>query len=59
MRKEMGAMATFNIDVSVGIFEGGAGSDVFNFFTDMPYFLDAVRPNFIEGGAGNDNFYCN
>ena len=72
-------MATFNIDVPYGIFQGGArddvfnltrrglylrvygngGDDVFNFFTDMPYFLDAVRPNFIEGGDGNDTFYCN
>jgi Ca2+-binding RTX toxin-like protein len=49
MRKEMGAMATFNIDVSVGIFEGGAGSDVFNFYHRGIYLH-------VYGNAGDDTF---
>ena len=73
-------MATFNIDVISGTYNGGSGDDVFNmsrrsstlhvygnggddtfnFFTDMPWFMDlGGRHSTFDGGDGNDSFYAN
>lgn len=38
---------------------GGDGDDRFNFFANMPYRMEATRPNLIFGDDGNDTFYGN
>jgi len=38
---------------------GSAGDDCFNFFSDMPLFVEDTRRNILQGGDGNDSFYGN
>jgi Ca2+-binding RTX toxin-like protein len=52
---------TFNITTRGSPFgirvDGGPGDDRFNFFADMPFFIDFGRRNIILGSDGNDSFY--
>ena len=39
---------------------GNGGEDTFNFYTDMPWFIDlGFRHSTFDGGPGNDSFYAN